>query len=330
MTTFGDQVFQYGGVPVTGGGMLPVLGGGAKAFFVDPVNGADGNGGLSPKVGDTLKTVSTAYGLCTANRGDVVYILNDGNTSGSVRETAALVWAKDNTHLVGLCAPSINQRARITPPTASAVDVDAFTPFLTVSADGCIFQNFSLVQGQSENGKASVGILCSGLRNYFSNISVLTGQHANQGDEASTNVQVTGEENTFENCYIGTDTIARGGAISSNVKFGAGASDEAARNTFKNCVFPMFADDTDPFFILATAAADTSRWNLFDGCSFINTGTSTLAGGVSWSGNGPVFLKDCSFYGCTDVTAATNTSVLISGNVIGTTTDAGLYGACTV
>jgi hypothetical protein len=325
MTTFGDQVYQYGGVPLGGQGMLPVLGGGAKAFFVDPANGADGNTGLKPD--DALDTVAAAYALCTDKQGDVVYLLNDGNTSGSARETAALVWAKDNTHLVGLCAPSINQRSRIT-PTSGSTDVDAYTPFLTVSGHGCIFQNISLVQGNSEDGKASVGILCSGNRNYFNNVSVLTGQHANQGDEASEWVRVTGEENVFEKCFIGTDTIARGNNnASASVRFGDGTGSQAARNVFRNCIFPMFADDTEPLFVRVSAVADVQRWNLFEGCSFINTGTSTLAAAVAVVGSvtGKLFFKDCAFYGMTDVTAADSSDVLLYGISGASVVDVGHY-----
>ena len=331
MTTFGDGVFQYGGAAI-GSGMLPVMGqtaigGASKALFVHGALGADGNPGT---VKDPLKTLTAAYGLCTDGAGDTVYILNDGSTSATVRDVA-LVWAKDNCHIVGLCSPAINNRSRISTVSAST-DVDAYTPYLTLSASGCIVKNVSWFQGNSENGKASVGILVSGSRNYFENVSVITGAHANQGDEASYNVQVTGGENVFESCYIGQDTAARGGAVSANVRFGTGSLEESTRNIFRNCTFPMYADDTDPFFILAPSTADVQRWNLFDGCSFINTGTSTLAGGVSWAADagGYCFLKDCSFYGCTDVTAATNSIVLISGSVIGTTTDASLYGACTV
>lgn len=312
MTTFGDQVYQHGGVPLGGSGMLPVLGGGAKAFFVDPANGADGNSGLKPD--DALDTVAAAYALAVDKRGDVIYLLNDGNTSGSAREAAGLTWAKDNTHLVGLCAPSINQRARITPPSTATV-IATFSPMLTVSGHGCIIKNIALVQGISTDGSASVGITCSGNRNYFENVSVLTGQHANQGDEASEWVRVTGEENVFESCYIGTDTIARGGAASANVRFGDGTGSQATRNVFRNCIMPMFADDTDPLFVRVSAVADIQRWNYFENCNFINTGSSTLAQAVAVVGSatGKLFFKDCAFYGMANVADADDVYVQLYG-----------------
>lgn len=296
---------------------------GAKNYYVDPANGSDSNSGLPH---EALKTVSEAYDRTVANRGDVVYVLNDGNTSGSVRESSGLVWAKDNTHLIGICSPSINQRSRIT-PTSGSTDVDAFTPMFTLSADGCIISNVSFVQGNSEDGKASVGILCSGLRNYLSGVSVLTGQHANQGDEASYSVQVTGEENVFERCYIGTDTISRGGAVSANVRFGSGSTDQAARNIFRECLFPMFADDTDPVFVLADATNDTQRWQLFERCNFLNTGSSTLTAGIEWSDTaGKCFLNYSSMFGVTDITQADSTLVLVSGATsTGAAAGLGLY-----
>jgi len=311
VTTHKDMLTHMGGVPVSGAGMLPLMGGSGKSFFVDPANGADGNTGRKPT--DALATVAAAYALCTDKSGDTIYLLNDGNTSGSARETAALVWAHDNVHLVGLCAPSINQRSRIT-PTSASTDVDAYTPFLTVSGHGCIFKNISLVQGNSADDTASIGILVSGNRNYFENVSVLTGQHANQGDEAGTaNVQITGEENVFEQCYIGTDTVARS-AANASVLFGSGNTDQAARNIFRNCFFPMFADATSPYFINAPTENDVMRWNSFENCTFINTGSSTLGEAVNWTAtSGKLFLKDCAFYGMTDIVAADEAEVLMYG-----------------
>ena len=61
MTTFGDGVFQYGGMPL-GAGMLPLMGGSGKVYFVDPANGSDGNTGLEP--GRALDTVGAAYAKC--------------------------------------------------------------------------------------------------------------------------------------------------------------------------------------------------------------------------------------------------------------------------
>lgn len=308
MTTFGDQLFQFGGSAV-GGGMLPVMGFGSKSIFIHGSSGAAGNNGLSPSA--PVKTLTQAYALMSDGRGDTAYILNDGSTAATVRDVA-LVWAKDNCHIVGLCAPSATSaRARIS-TVAASTDVDAYTPYLTLSASGCIVRDVSWFQGNSEDAKASVGHLLSGSRNAYQGVHIITGAHANQGDESSVNLQLTGSENAFDRCYIGQDTAAVGfnAKVWANLRFGSGANDEATRNIFRECIFPMFANDTEPVFVYAPTAFDTQRWNLMKDCEFINTGTSTLAAGVSWSDTtGKLFLKDCTFFGVTDVTAADNAYV---------------------
>ena len=70
---------------------------------VDPARGSDGNKGTFER---PLATVTKAYSLTTDKSGDVVYLMNDGNTSGTSRDTATIAWANDNVHLIGLCAPS--------------------------------------------------------------------------------------------------------------------------------------------------------------------------------------------------------------------------------
>jgi len=321
MTTFGDGVFQYGGSAV-GSGMLPQMGTNGKSFFVHGSLGLDANSGRSP--GDAVKTLTQAYALCTDGAGDVVYILNDGSSSASVRDVA-LVWAKDNCHIVGLGAPAINQRARIAPPTTSAVDIDAYTPYLTLSASGCIISNVSWFQGQSEN-KASVGLYVSGSRNYISNVSVITGASASTAAQAATyQLQVTGSENVFDKCYIGQDTINRTGA-NANVRFGAGSAELASRNVFRECIFPLYASGATTLFVTATTADDAARWNLFDRCTFLNTSATTMTGGIVWAaGSGLCFLKDCAMYGATDWTAADSSVVLYQGATPGTPVDAGQF-----
>jgi len=62
MTTFGDMLYQLGGVPALQG--IP-FGPKAKYYFVDPVNGSDGNAGTdlaAPK-----KSLEAAYALSKEN-----------------------------------------------------------------------------------------------------------------------------------------------------------------------------------------------------------------------------------------------------------------------
>jgi hypothetical protein len=321
MSTVDDMLYHLGGVPV-GGGLLPPMGGSGRVYFVDPANGSDGNTGDTP--GDAKDTVGAAEDVCTDKAGDTIYLLNDGNTTGTSREsTVPLVWDKDNTHLIGLCAPSwFSQRSRITPASGATIQSE---PFMTVSGHGNYFKNLQIAHwGDTDTIDAS-GVNVEGNRNVFENCHIVGIGGANVGDQAAAvDLQIDGEENVFINCVIGTDTVARS-AANSNVKFGGGAAEEAARNLFINCIFPMWADAGTPYFINAAAATDTQRFQMFRGCSFINTGTSTLTTGVNWSGNGICALYNCGFYGCTDVTAADSTSVVLVGPAGSPNVDVGLY-----
>lgn len=58
MTTFGDQLYQYGGVPVLSGMLTQ-----GKVYHVNPYMGSAGNSGLQAT--EALKTVQSAHDLCT-------------------------------------------------------------------------------------------------------------------------------------------------------------------------------------------------------------------------------------------------------------------------
>jgi hypothetical protein len=71
MTTFGDQVFQYGGSPVASLGPSPRKDG--QAWFVDGDHGLDGNSGRSPN--NPFKTIGHAIeDNPDLKVGDVVYV----------------------------------------------------------------------------------------------------------------------------------------------------------------------------------------------------------------------------------------------------------------
>lgn len=312
LTNYPNGIASFGN-PVLPGG-VPIMGSTGKAFFVDPARGSDGNKGTDWK--KPLDTVSKAYDLCTDGAGDVVYLLNDGNTSGTSREDSTITWAKDNTHLVGLCAPTmISQRARISP---SSSNTSIVTPQLTVSGHGCIFANISLFEGTSEDSVASECVRVTGNRNYFYNVAMMNmgdASNGHSGDEAnSCHLKISGgEENTFENCYIGLDTAARS-TTNANVELVSGAT----RNIFKNCIFPAFADNAGALFVKVDGASDIDRFVMFDNCTFVNadnsTGTTmTAAMDVHASAGGHVIVKDCTLIGATDWEAADSSVIRLTG-----------------
>jgi len=300
------------GMPVLPGG-VPIMGPSAKVFFVDGARGSNNNRGTSWN--KPVKTVTKALTLCTDKAGDVIVLMNDGNTSGTSRDDATIAWSLDNTHLVGLCAPTnVSQRARISPTTTLGSIV---TPQLTVSGHGNSFWNISLFEGDDEDGVASECVRVTGNRNYFNNVAMMNMGSANSGDEAaSCNLKISGgEENFFENCYIGLDTIARS-TTNANVEL----ISAAARNTFRNCMFPAFADNAGALFVKIDGAGDIDRWVLFDNCTFMNAvnstaTTMTAAMDVHASAGGSVLIKDCMLIGATDWEAADSTTMWLQGAV---------------
>jgi hypothetical protein len=331
ITNFPFGVSSFG-TPVIGGNFqLPLMGGSGKVYFVDPANGSDSNDGLSPT--SALDTVSAAYAKTTDKAGDVVYLLNDGNTSGTARESATITWAKDNTHLVGLCAPAlISQRARISPPTSQTTIV---TPQLTVSGDGCVFANLSFFEGTSEDSVASECIRVTGSRNVFSNVAMMNmgdATNGHSGDEAaSCNLKISGGgENLFVNCYIGLDTAARS-TTNANVELLSGTT----RNIFRDCIFPAYADAATPLFVKADGSGDLDRFVLFERCIFINADNSaatamTAAANVHASAGGHVIFKDCMLVGATDWTATDSTVVRLMCHQWDTTNDVNIGIAASV
>lgn len=280
----------------------------SKSFFVDPVNGSDGNRGDT--MDRPLQTLSKAHTLAVAGRNDVVYLIGNGQTSGTARESANLAWSKDQTHLIGLCAPTaIAARARIA--TTASVN---FTPLITLSAAGCIWANIHAFHGYN-TAETQICMNLTGLRNYFYNCHFAGMGHATAGDQAGSAslAMVAASENTFEKCTIGLDTIAR-----STTNAEIDLSSAATRNVFRDCLILSFADNAGHLFVKADSAADIDRFVMFDNCTFINATNSTATAmtaaiNAHASAGGHVIIKDCGLIGATDWTAADSTVVRLLG-----------------
>lgn len=310
-TNFPNGITSFG-IPVMGSGMLPKLGGNAVAYFVDPVRGNDSNDGLTPET--ALDTITAAYGKAVDTQGDVIYLLNDGNTTGTARETSPLTWAKDNTHLVGLCAPAmISQRARITPVATNALTAG---PVITVSGHGNIFANVQIAHfAANTDSIAARGVDVTGSRNYFFNVHIVGISNDHSGDEANAaDLYINGgHENLFERCTIGVDTVVRSTTCSNVELVGA-----ATRNIFQDCLFVANCDNAGALFVKVDGSGDIDRFVLFRNCSFINTvessGTAmTSASSVHNTCGGLVMFHGCQIAGANDVAAADNGNVWVDG-----------------
>lgn len=308
LTNFPNGITSFG-VPVLGTiGGLPFTG---NYYFVDPVNGADGNEGTPEQ---PLKTLYGALAKCTAGNNDVVVLIGNGTSTGSARLSTALAqsinsaatngtlnWNKDATHLIGVAAPtSVAQRARIAPPTgtytATTFNSDAF---INVTASGCYFANLSVFCGFSTGSASMIAWTDSGSRNAYSNVNIygMADAASAGGANARTLKLNGGGEHTFINCTLGGDTVARS-AANATVELAGGT----ARNSFIDCTFPFQCSAGTPLGLKVGAAAGMDRYALFKNCSFINnigsTSTSmTALATLAASAGGQVVIKSSMMVG---------------------------------
>ena len=326
LSSFGFPVLP-GNTPFTG-----------KAFFVDPVNGADGNPGTSPDL--ALATLYAAHSLCTAGKNDTVYLIGNGATSGTARLSTALaqtidstatvgtlVWSKNSTHLIGVAAPSGNTRARISNTTTSTLTTFASGNLVSVTAQGCHFANFSVFQGFATGGASEIAWTDSGGRNSYDGVEIQGG-----GDAASTDTTtfrsllITGStgENIFRNCMIGLTTLARGNKATTEIEIAGGSP----RNAFYNCRIDTYAKNAGASW-LTIGGSGIDRDVLFNNCTFFNpvlpataaNATAMTVGFVVDAACGGVVLtQNCMYYGA----ATLSTGALVFSNIAAAANKGGL------
>jgi hypothetical protein len=300
-------------MPVSSG-TLPFTG---KTFWVDVVNGSDGNNGLTP--GRAFATLYAAHSAATAGNNDVVYLIGNGAASGSARLSLAnaqvwdstatagtLVWSKNATHLIGVTAPTgVAQRARIAPPTGTyTVTTFGSANFVTVTGAGCFFSNFSVFNGFSTGGAAQIAWTDTGGRNAYSNVDFGgMGDAGSAQDAGSRSLKVsTAGENTFVRCTVGLDTVTRTVANASLELAGG-----TPRNRFIECMFPFQTSSATTLGILGTGNACVDRWNSFERCVFVNnikstsTGMTALVSFTTASPGGLLVFKNCDTIGITKI-----------------------------
>lgn len=264
---------------------LPYVG---EIFYVDPNAGNDAtNGGKTQN--KAFKTVKAAFAACTSGKHDVVIIAPTGG-SGRTTEVVAIDWNKRFTHLIGSAGPTqFNPRAGMT--FSSAVT----SPCLTISNNGCIFKNITIATFADINVLVSL----TGNENYFGGVHFAGIGHADAGDDiAARCIALSGaEENTFDGCTFGLDTVTRTGA-NYTIEFAAGC----ARNVFRGSFFTLFADADAPRHVGTDSGGSAlDRFVLFEDCIF-NDNSDVQAATVQTDvmqldtlgdQGGPVIVKDC-------------------------------------
>lgn len=271
-----------------------------RRFWVDPVNGSDSNDGTSRTNAKT--TLKAAYDLCTAGQHDTVILIGNGAASGSARLSANFAWAKNATHLLGICGPSIrSQRARIAPTTGIA----GFANFFTVTGSGCYFKNTQFWHGFTTGVANSICMHLNNCNyNYFEDCHFAgMGDAESAADAGSRALKITGSggDHEFHNCTFGVDTVART-ALNALIEF----TGNTPRNRFVNCGFDAWTTTVQTQLdILCAGAAAMDRQQLFQYCRFWNATKSagylaqTAVASCVAGQNGVILFKDCTLIGRT-------------------------------
>ena len=299
------------GIPVLGGAGIPFTG---KYFFVDPVNGSDGNTGLKPS--KAFATLYKAISMMTSGNNDVCYLIGNGASTGTARLSKALAqvvtpaattgvlnWNKDACHLIGITAPTLNARCRIAPVATDTITLFGSGNFVTVSGNGCLFQNISAFHGFATGGASQIAWTDSGGRNCYVNCSLQgMGDSGSAATTTGRSLLITGStgEHTFIHCVIGLDTQPRSTGAS-EIEFAAGSP----RNRFFNCVIETNSAAGADFWI-KVGASGLDRYALFSNCTFSNPitggpGAQALTTGASMNASpgGVLLLQNCLIYGAT-------------------------------
>ena len=259
---------------------------GSKVFVVDYVNGSDSNPGTKWEA--PLKTVEAAYAKCTTLKNDVVLLVGNGTSNVAA---AAITWAKDYVHLIGLCSGGFEPRSRIKNTAALAT-----TPFITWSASGCVVKNISFWH-ESSDAAALVNVLVSGSRNNFEGCQFAGAVGTNNASGARS-LKLSGTGNVFKDCFIGNDTVQIVAGVHT-FEFDGGAS----HNLFDGCIFAHTAGATTNVHVFAAAggSADVGRLNIFRKCLFVNESDVAQAEIIlvtaALSTSSFIFMDDCWFYG---------------------------------
>lgn len=275
-----------------------------NSFYVDSVNGSDGNPGTRDA---PLASIPAGYQLLRANKNDVLYVMG-GSTAYSF--TSAFEWGKNYCHMIGIAAPCHNGgRVRFT------MGADMAT-FFTVSARGCYFKN---IHWQHSALGTGTNLTCLYLSysgnacNVFEDCDIEGPLHATEAAAAFKIVSLASgtQDTTFRRCRLGTWTIQADMSSGYLVNFGG----NNAVTVFDDCTFMLNSTSTSAEFINAGVnLGGESSCVIIKDCRFFQLDNDkTLTRAIVQPTNGRVFIcgNSCG-HNFTDWAGAGATTVQVS------------------
>lgn len=259
MTTFGDQLFQFGGTPVGMTGVPQTFG---DTWFVDP----DANGaGTGKTMRNAFTTVGAAVTASTNNNHDVI-LMNGISAHSTASDNTELTMTNSRTHFVGLCGGSryFGQRTRwtmgVTTGTAIAIVQNTgvgntFTNIKFDSSDTLATSIFAFAEGGEYTQMTNCEIREAG----------------DLGNTSAANLLCNGDSAFYKNCMIGSldDTVSvKRPLVLLNRETISG---KVARDVvFEDCLFFIKTSSSDASAIHGDGANDIERILLLKNCDFVN------------------------------------------------------------
>ena len=188
-----------------------------ETFFVHSGTGTNGAGyGRNPD--SPVATIDYAIGLCTANKGDVIYVLPGHNEGLGNAQIAVDV---DGISIIGLGRGS----------AAPRIDFDHANASIDISADGCTLRNLRLLPSVTAV-LIAVDVVAGATDTLLDGLETLPGEDGAGVDEFANTVDIKAgcDRTRVENCTLTQHASAAG--VIACVKL-TGASDGVI---VRNCV----------------------------------------------------------------------------------------------
>ena len=267
--------------------------------------------------------IGTTFTIYAVNISDY-FIWPSTWTGTTPTATSTFTWAKNNTHLIGDCPPTMyNPAVRIRGYYNSGTAANTVTSMLTVTGNGCYLGNFTMYDDLATAATASAPLVMNGSANVMFNVNVqgMMGTASTGGAAAagSRDMILSGSNNSFYNCVFGGSpysagtAVRRGAVANANIEFlvqGSGAAQGPAYNTFDGCHLVCYASNAAPLFLYGAAAASLQGWTIFRNGVFDNiiapfngTAGTTLTKAMTLAGStqGQILLQNNPIIGCTGV-----------------------------
>lgn len=290
------------GIPVESSlGFMP-----SKCFFVDSVNGNDGNDGKTLE--SAVKTLPVGYALLTANKNECLIVMA-GATAYSL--SAQLDMSKSYTHVIGVNSPvRIGGRVRISQSAAITSGV------IKVSGNGSIITGLHLQHGYTSDNTSTIGLNITGDRNFFQNCTFESPMNTTLGtgtiNWAGVYFTADAQENGFDRCTFGNWTVLNGASTGANIEFAG----DVAGTVIENSLLITYSSSTSHVFVEAGVnTGGESAPVIFENCIFQqlhNSATLTKAINPPTASGGRILLSHCTGYGFTDWGTASGTDIIVT------------------